>query len=133
MRESGMEAASAAISQLGFKLDLMVHRVLMHMHGGARHGVVVLARGRLELETGWERAHQKWTQGCGEATTVGVRVTGRRRGNGVNPDPSHSIYRGSTASSRCGSFRCTTRFNVSILINTQEDCVGFITNRLSQT
>jgi hypothetical protein len=48
-----MEAASAAISPLGFGLDIIVHKVLMRMHGGARRGVVVLTRGRLELEIGW--------------------------------------------------------------------------------
>jgi hypothetical protein len=90
-----MEAASAAISPLGFGLDLMVHRVLMCMCGGARRGVVVLARGRPELETRWERAQEKRPQGCGEATTTGVRVAGgRRRAIGVNLDPSHSMYRG---------------------------------------
>jgi hypothetical protein len=51
-----MEAASAAISLLGFGLDLMEHKVLMHMSGGARRGAVVLAHGRLELEIGWEHA-----------------------------------------------------------------------------
>jgi hypothetical protein len=49
------EAAPAAISPLGFGLDLM-HKVLMRMHGGARCGAVVLARGRPELEFGWECA-----------------------------------------------------------------------------
>jgi hypothetical protein len=47
---SGMESASTTISLLGFGLDLMPHKVLMCMHGGARRVAVVLARGRLELE-----------------------------------------------------------------------------------
>jgi hypothetical protein len=51
---SRMEAASAAISLIGFGLDLMPHKVLMCMHGGARRGAVVLAHGRPELEVGWE-------------------------------------------------------------------------------
>jgi hypothetical protein len=93
-RESGMEAASAAISPLGFGLDLMVHKVLMRMRGGAWRGVLVLVRGWLKLDTGWRRAEAKWPQGCGEATTAEVRATGGRRVNGVNPDPSWSIYGG---------------------------------------
>jgi hypothetical protein len=48
-----MESASDAISPLGFGLDLMVPKALMRMRGGARRGVVVLTRGRLELEIGW--------------------------------------------------------------------------------
>jgi hypothetical protein len=71
MRGSGMEVSSAAILPLGFGLDLMVHRVLMRMCGGARRGVVVLARGRPELETGWERVQERRPQGCEEATAAG--------------------------------------------------------------
>jgi hypothetical protein len=90
-----MEVASAAISPLGFRLDLMEHKVLMRMRGGAQRGMVVLARGWSELEIGWMRAQEKQPQGCGEATTARMKVTGgRRRANGVNPDPSRSIYMG---------------------------------------
>jgi hypothetical protein len=74
-----MEAAFAAISLLGFGLDLMVHKVLMCMRGGARHGAVVLACGWTELETGWRREKANWPQGCKEATAAEVRATGGRR------------------------------------------------------
>jgi hypothetical protein len=53
-----MEAAFAAISPLGFGLDLMEHKVLMRMGGGARRRAVVLARGRPEVEIGWKRTHE---------------------------------------------------------------------------
>jgi hypothetical protein len=53
---SGMEAASAAISLLGFGLDLMPHKVLMRMRGEAWRGAVALECGRSELEVGWEHA-----------------------------------------------------------------------------
>jgi hypothetical protein len=57
--------------------------------------MVVLARGQSGLETGWERAQERWPQGCEEATTAGVRATGgRRRAKGINPDQGRSIYRG---------------------------------------
>jgi hypothetical protein len=72
MRGSGMEVVFAAISPLGFGLDLMEHKVLMCMRGGARRGVVVLTRGRPELEIGWERAGAKRSQGCRKATTEGL-------------------------------------------------------------
>jgi hypothetical protein len=37
----------------------------------------------------------KQSQDCGKATVVEVRVMGgRRRANGVNPNPGRSIYRG---------------------------------------
>jgi hypothetical protein len=49
-----MEAATAAISLLGFAQDLMVQGVLTRMHRGAQRGVVEQARGRPELEIGWE-------------------------------------------------------------------------------
>jgi hypothetical protein len=66
------------------------------------------------------------------ATTAGVRVTGgRRRANGVNPDLSCSIYRGTTRSACCGSFCHTTRYNGSIPIISREDRARFIINRLS--
>jgi hypothetical protein len=57
-----------------------------------------------------------------KATAAEVRVAGgRRKGNGANPDPGRPIYRGSTESARCGSFRCTTYLNGSILRSSQED------------
>jgi hypothetical protein len=90
-----MEVAYAAIPPLGFGLDLMVHKVLMRMHGGAWCEVVVLVRGWPKLETRWWRAQAKWPQVYGEATAAEVRAAGvRRRVNRVNPDPSRSTYRG---------------------------------------
>jgi hypothetical protein len=125
-----MEVAYAAIPPLGFGLDLMVHKVLMRMRGGAWCEVVVLVRGWPKLETGWWRAQAKWPQVYGEATAAEVRAAGvRRRVNGVNPDLSRSTYRGSTGSARCGSFRRIMRYNSSIPIISQEDCAGFIVNR----
>jgi hypothetical protein len=124
-----MEAASATILLLGFGLDLTLLKVLMRMHGRAWRGVVVLACGWLELEIGRRCAQAKWSQGCEEATTADMRATGgRRRVNGVNPDPSRSIYSGSTGSAQCGSFRHTTCYNGSISIISREDCAGFIVN-----
>jgi hypothetical protein len=42
-----------------------------------------------------EHAGAKRSQDCGKATATEVRATGgRRRVNGVNPDPSQPIYRG---------------------------------------
>jgi hypothetical protein len=66
---------------------------------------------------GWMSAcaGARWWQDCGKATATEVRATeGRRKKNGVNPDLGYTIYRGSTESARCGSFRRTTRFNGSI-------------------
>jgi hypothetical protein len=56
---SEMEAASATTSPLGFGLHLMEHKVLMHMRGGARRGVVVLTHERRELEIGWESTRER--------------------------------------------------------------------------
>jgi hypothetical protein len=72
------------------------------------------------------------SQDRGEATTAEVRATGGRgKENGVNPDPGHPIYRGSTESAHCDSFRRTKRLNGSIPKNSRRDCAGFIANRLS--
>jgi hypothetical protein len=52
---------------------------------------------------------------CGRATVAEVRAMGRKmKGNRVNPASGRPIYRWSTESARCGSFRCTTRLNGSI-------------------
>jgi hypothetical protein len=67
---SMMEAATAAISSLGFALDLMVQRVLTLMRRGARCGAVVQAHGQPELGFGQEHARgskliaRSWG-GCG--------------------------------------------------------------------
>jgi hypothetical protein len=62
VRGFGMGAASAAISPLGLDLDLMEHKVLMRMRGGARCRMVALARGWPEPVTGWKHARGKWSQ-----------------------------------------------------------------------
>jgi hypothetical protein len=75
-----MEAASAAISLQGFGLDLMMHKVLMRMRGGARCGAVVLARGQSELETGWERARGSETVArLYESDDGGSKSDGRKK------------------------------------------------------
>jgi hypothetical protein len=81
-----MVAATTAISSLGFALDLMVQRVLTHMHRGARRGAVVQVCDRPELGFGWEHAQGSKAvagsrEGCGRSESDG----GRRKGNGVNP------------------------------------------------
>jgi hypothetical protein len=129
---SGMEAASATISPLWLDVDLMEHKVLMRMCGGTRWRVVALARGWPESATGWKRVWGKRSQGCEELWRESDNDERKKRVNGVNPDPRRSIYRGSTGSACCGSFCRTTRYNVSIVINSREDCIGFIVNRLSQ-
>jgi hypothetical protein len=50
---------------------------------------------------------------------------------GSTPTRAALFIGGSTGSACCGSFRRTTRFNGYIPINSQEDCTGFIANRLS--
>jgi hypothetical protein len=60
-----------------------------------------------------------------------VRVTGgRKKGNGVNPASGQPIYRGSTESVRCGSFRRTTRQNGSVSGSSREDFDGFVVDSL---
>jgi hypothetical protein len=67
-------------------------------------------------------AEAKQSQDRGKATAAEVRAMGgRRKGNGVNPDSGRPIYRGSTESARCGSFRRTTRLNGSIPRSSRED------------
>jgi hypothetical protein len=85
-----MEVASAAISPLGFVLDLMLRRVLMRMckRSAARGGVVSAWLARLG---GWTRARSgaRRSQDCygsAKAIAVKAKVTrGRRKRNGVNP------------------------------------------------
>jgi hypothetical protein len=97
---SGMEAASATISPLGFALDLMLQRVLTHMRkrstmrgGGASSwlagvGCWMGARGGNKAA-----ARSQQSYGGGKATGVEARaMRGRRKGSGVNPDPGHPIY-----------------------------------------
>jgi hypothetical protein len=107
VRGSGMGAASAAISPLGLDLDLMEHKVLMCMCSGARRRTAALAHGWPELETEWMCARGKRSQGCGSYGGNDDNDGRKKTVNGVNPEPSRSIYRGSTGSARCGSFRRT--------------------------
>jgi hypothetical protein len=68
------------------------------------------------------RAGARRSQDRRKATGVEARaVGGRRKGNGANPDPGRPIYRGSTESARCGSFRLTICLNGSILRSSRED------------
>jgi hypothetical protein len=77
---SGMEDATTAISSLVFALDLMVHRVLIRMRKGARHGAVVQAHGRPELGIGWEHAHgSKAIVGSQEGYGGGSESDGRKK------------------------------------------------------
>jgi hypothetical protein len=76
-----MEAASAAISPLGFVLDLMLQRVLTCMRKRSAMWVTALARSWPELEAGWVHAGARRSQesyGGGKATAVEMRVTGGR-------------------------------------------------------
>jgi hypothetical protein len=94
-----MEAASTAISPLGFGLDLMLHKVLTRMRkrsatwgGGASTWLAGLG-GRMGARVGARRLQESY--GGGKATAVEVRATGgRRKGNGVNPASGRLIYRG---------------------------------------
>jgi hypothetical protein len=54
-----MEAASAAISSLGFTLDLMLHRVLTRIRKRSAQEAATLARGWLKLEAGWVRTREQ--------------------------------------------------------------------------
>jgi hypothetical protein len=129
---SRMGAASATISPLGLELDLMEHKVLMRMRGGARcksDGASALMAGVGDWMEARAREAVARLRG---ATVTRATTTGGRRGRmGVNPNPSHSIYRGSSGSARCGSFHRTTCYNGSILVISRDDCAGFIVNRLS--
>jgi hypothetical protein len=96
VRRSGMQAASAAISLVGFGLDLMWHKDLTRMRwrnvarsGGASSG---LAGGR------------SWESRCGSTAVARSAAAWEREsdggrveedeGNEVNPAPAHYIYRG---------------------------------------
>jgi hypothetical protein len=97
---------------------------------GAR--AMALAQGRPEPAIGWKRAREGSGRKAARRYDVKRDSDGRKkRINGVNPDPSRSIYRGSTGFARCGSFRRTMRYNGSILIISLGDCVGFVVHRLN--
>jgi hypothetical protein len=77
---SRMEAATTAISSLGFALDRMVQRVLTRMRRGARRGEVVQACGWPELGFGWKHAHgSKAVAGSWEGCGVGSESDRRKK------------------------------------------------------
>jgi hypothetical protein len=106
-----MQAASAAISLLGFELDLIWNRVLTCMHwrsaarsGGAilglagvgswaseREGVVVARSLRSKRERERDRERERERERATGAITTARKKT---KGNGVNPAPGRPIYRG---------------------------------------
>jgi hypothetical protein len=96
---SGMEAASAAISPLGFVLDLMLHRILTRMRkrSAARSAG---ASTWLAGARGWMNAHAeaRRSQDCyGGTKAIAVKakeMRGRRKMSGVNPALGRPIYRG---------------------------------------
>jgi hypothetical protein len=129
----GIEVASVAVSKLGFGLDLMVHRVLMSMRGGARRRVVVLVRGRPELKVGWECTQER--SGRKIVGKLQRRKRERREEEeermGSTPTRAALFIGGSTGSAHCGPFRRTTCYNGSISIILREDCTRFVVNKLS--
>jgi hypothetical protein len=84
-----MEAASATILQLGFALDPIVQGVLMRKRRRAQCGAVVQARGRPELEVGWERTRGiKAVARSRESYDGGSESDGRKKkGEWVQPRP----------------------------------------------
>jgi hypothetical protein len=124
---SRMEAASAVISLLRLVLGLMLQRVLTRMRkrsatrSGSASTWLAGARGWTGARVGTRWSEDRRTATEAEATAAG----GRRKGNGVNPASGRLIYRGSTESARCGSFRRTTRLNGSILKSSRADQGGF--------
>jgi hypothetical protein len=84
-----MGAASAAISPLGLGLDIIEHRVLMCMRGGARRRTVAL---RMDGQSRRRDGHAREESGCkvGGATTAMAKATGgRRRRMGSTPTHAH--------------------------------------------
>jgi hypothetical protein len=66
------------------------------MRRRAQRGVAVQAHGWPELEIGWEHTRgSEAVERSREAYSDGIESDGgRRRANGMNPDPCHPIYRG---------------------------------------
>jgi hypothetical protein len=130
-----MEAASAAISPLGFVLDVMLLRVLMSMRkrsevwsGGARTWLAGVG-GWMDVRVGARRSQDCY--GGTKAIAVKVKeMRGRRKRNGVNPASSCPIYRGSTKSARYGSFPRTMCLNGSIPIGSRDNLGGFVADWL---
>jgi hypothetical protein len=130
---SGMEASSAAISSLGFVLDLTLQRVLtcMRKRSAMRNGDastwLAEARGWMGTRPGARRSQDRK-----KATAAGKRWEWKQmrreeeeRGMGSTPPRAALFIGGSTDSARCGSFRRTTRLNGSILISSRDNLGGF--------
>jgi hypothetical protein len=111
-----MEAAFATISSLGLMLDLMLQRVLTRMCKGAQRGAAALAHGWPEMEAGrvcaWEQDGRKIAGQ--QRKRKRQRREEEERGMGSTPPRAALFIGGSTKSTRCGSFRRTTRLNSSI-------------------
>jgi hypothetical protein len=63
-----------------------------------------------EMEASTRKVMQGYGSSDGDSDSNGRK----KRANGVNSDPSFSIYRGSTGSACCGSFCRTTRTTTAI-------------------
>jgi hypothetical protein len=124
-----METVSTAISPLGFALDQMVQRVLTCMNAARSGGAsawLAGAGGGMGVRAGARRSQDRGNDAAAEVRATG----GRRRVNGVNPDSGRPIYRGSTESGRCSSFRRTTRSNGSIPRSPRKDYSGFVADQM---
>jgi hypothetical protein len=96
---SWMEATSAAISPLGFVLDLMLQRVLtcMRKRSTVQSGGASTWLAGVGGWTGARSGARRSQESCGGGKAMEVEVTatrGRRKGNGVNPSSGRLIYRG---------------------------------------
>jgi hypothetical protein len=128
-----MEATSAAISPLGFVLDLMLQRVLTRMckrsamRSGGTNTWLVGAGGWTGTHPGARRSQDRK-----RATAAGKRRKWKRkrheeeeRGMGSTP-PRAALFIGwSTEFLYCSSFRRTTRLNGSITICSRDNLDGF--------
>jgi hypothetical protein len=96
-----MQGASTAISLLGFAVDLMWQRVLMRMRlrstAGSGGADTSLAGGGGWAQGRGKNGDRKVVVAQRKARATEAKATGARgedEGNGVNPAPAHSIYRG---------------------------------------
>jgi hypothetical protein len=133
-----MQAASAAISPLGFVLDLILQRVLTRMceRSAVRSGGAITW---LVGARGWTgvRSEERQSQDRKRATAEGKRqklkrerCEGEERGMGSTPPRAALFIGGSTESARCGSFRRTIRPNGSIPGSSREYFGGFFADWL---
>jgi hypothetical protein len=89
-----MEDASAAISSLGFELDLMERKVLMRIRGGARckrGGESTRATGVCDWMEARVREIVARLRGATAARAESNSDERKKRANGVNLDLSHSL------------------------------------------